>query len=171
MVTFIDSNSLVKLSILSSIFLIILISYFIFFKDFIYFWREGEGGRKRKKNINVQETHWLVASCMPQTGDLAQANQWHFGSQSGAQSTEPHQPRLISYFKVPADNTNVWITCRSWGGHGGRAHFSLSLFLRIQKSPQNTKSHQILLVGSALSPWSKFKVSFSLGQSFSHLFF
>ena len=38
---------------------------------FIYFYREVRGGRKRKRNIIVQETHELVAFHTPLTGDLA----------------------------------------------------------------------------------------------------
>ena len=67
----------------------------IFFKDFIYFYREGKGRRKRGKYQCV------IISCVPPTGDLAcnpgicpdwESNQQPFGSQAGAQSTEPHQP-------------------------------------------------------------------------------
>ena len=51
--------------------------------------------------MNVRENHQSVASLMPPTGDLAcipdmcpdqELNQQPFGSQAGAQSTEPHQP-------------------------------------------------------------------------------
>ena len=53
-----------------------------------------------------------VSSCMPATGDLAcnpgmypdwESNWWPFGSQTGTQSTEPHQPGLILviYFIQP----------------------------------------------------------------------
>ena len=70
-----------------------------FFKDIIYLLiyfrereREGERGEKH---------HCMVASPAPPTGDLAcnpgmcpdwEPNQQPFASQSGAQSTEPHQP-------------------------------------------------------------------------------
>ena len=56
-----------------------------------------------ERNINV----WLPLT-PPQTGDLAcnpgmypnwESNLQPFGSQAGAQSTEPHQPRLKVYFK------------------------------------------------------------------------
>ena len=82
--------------------------YFFFFKDFIYLFleRRRQGEREGKKHQCV------VASCTPPTGDLAcntglcldwESNQLPFGSQAGAQSTEPHQPELSSsYFKVRA---------------------------------------------------------------------
>ena len=66
-----------------------------FLKDFIYFSREGKGGRKGEKHQCV------VASHAPPTGDLAhnpgvcpdqELNQWPFGSQASTESTEPHQP-------------------------------------------------------------------------------
>ena len=62
---------------------------------FIFF-REGKGGRKKERNINV----WLPL--MPPTGDLAcnpgMCSDWGlnrrpFDLQVGTQSTEPHQPR------------------------------------------------------------------------------
>ena len=73
-----------------------------FFKDFIYLFLErGKGGRKGENHQCV------VAFCMPPTGDLARnpdmcpawkLNQWPFGSQASAQSTEPHQPGLENTF-------------------------------------------------------------------------
>ena len=69
----------------------------IFFKDFIYLFLER--GRERERE---EEKHQcVVASCAHPTGDLAhnpgmcpdwESNLRPFGSQSGAQSTEPHQP-------------------------------------------------------------------------------
>ena len=77
------------------------ISFLSFFKKFIYLFlergREGERGEKHE---------CVVASWVPPTGDLAlnpgtcpdwKSNQWPFGSQAGTQSTEPHQPALISF--------------------------------------------------------------------------
>ena len=71
---------------------------------FIYFFRGGEGREKeRGRNISVWEKHWLVASCTPQSGDLAhnpgmcpdqELNQRPFSSLPNTQSTEPHQPGL-----------------------------------------------------------------------------
>ena len=92
---------------------IILIDFFFFpFLDFVYLLLErGEGKEKeRERNIDVQEIHQLVASSTPPTGDLAQnpgmcldweLNQLSFGSQVGAQSIEPHQPGLDSFFFIP----------------------------------------------------------------------
>ena len=64
---------------------------------FIYFKERGREGERGEKHQCV------VASHVPPTGDLARSpvigsdwelNQQPFGSQSGAQSTEPHQPGL-----------------------------------------------------------------------------
>ena len=66
-----------------------------FSKDFIYLFLER--GREEEKHQCV------VASHAPHTGDLASnlgtcpdwvSNQQPFGSQAGAQYTEPHQPGL-----------------------------------------------------------------------------
>ena len=67
-------------------------SYMYIFKNSIYLcYREGE------------KHQCMVDSHTPPTGDLAwntgmcpnwELNQWSFGSQAGAQSTEPHQPGL-----------------------------------------------------------------------------
>ena len=68
---------------------------------FIYFFREGKGGRKRGRETSM----WGCLLCAP-TGDLArnpgmcpdwEFNQWLFGSQAGAQSTQPHQPGTNVY--------------------------------------------------------------------------
>ena len=59
----------------------------------------------------------MVASHMPPTGDLAhspdmcpdwESNQWSFGSQAGAQSTEPHQPGLRNHFLT----VNIYIAVK-----------------------------------------------------------
>ena len=76
---------------------------FFFFKDFIYLPldRRGEGEREGEKHRCV------VASRAPPTRDLAhnpglcpdwELNQRPFGSQAGAQPTEPHQPGLFVTF-------------------------------------------------------------------------
>ena len=75
---------------------------FIYFKDFIYlFLNRGEGREKEG-----EEHQCVVAS----TGDLAgnpgmcpawESNLRPFGSQAGAQSTEPHQPGHNPGFKEP----------------------------------------------------------------------
>ena len=76
---------------------------------FIYFYREGKGGRKRgrgtvtcKRNID-----WLFASRVHLTGDLAcslgmcrdwELYQWPFSSQASTQSTQSHHPGLQHTF-------------------------------------------------------------------------
>ena len=74
------------------------ISFFFFKILFIYlfiYFREGKGGRKKG-----EKQQCVVASCMLPTGDLShnpgmchgwELNLQPFGSQSGAQSTEPHR--------------------------------------------------------------------------------
>ena len=66
----------------------------LFLKILFIFRERGREGEKHQR---------VVASCVPRTGDLAhnpgmrsgwESNQRPFGSQAGAQSTEPHQPRL-----------------------------------------------------------------------------
>ena len=78
----------------------------VFKKYILFIFREGEGREKeRERNIDVQETYQSVASCMPPSGDLAcnpgtcpdwESKQQPFSLQASAQSTEPHQPQLIS---------------------------------------------------------------------------
>ena len=67
------------------------------------FKREGKGGRKRERNTDMQEIYQMVASRTPPPGDLShnpgmcpdwESNQQPFGSQTGTQFTEPHQPAL-----------------------------------------------------------------------------
>ena len=67
---------------------------------------------------------------MPPTGDLAhnpgmcpdwESNQWPFGTQAGAQSTEPHQPGL-DLFK-----SNKYF-CHSLGDGSCSKHFANNLF-------------------------------------------
>ena len=77
---------------------------FIFLKILlIYFQTEGKGGRKKG-----QKHQCVVASHVPPIGDLAcnpgmcsdwEQNQQPVGSQASTQSTDPHQPGLILYFK------------------------------------------------------------------------
>ena len=71
------------------------------FKDFyLFIFRERGREGEREGNINV----WLPL-CVPHNGDLArnpgmcptwELNQWPFSAQASTQSTEPHQPGLIS---------------------------------------------------------------------------
>ena len=72
-------------------------------KDFIYLvFRE----RGRAGETEGEKCWYVVASHVPPTGDQAcnpgmcpdwELNQQSFGSQSDAQSTEPHQPGLLFY--------------------------------------------------------------------------
>ena len=75
--------------------------FILFLRFYLFLERDSKGGRKRERNTDVRETHHLVASCMPPTGDPAgnpgmcpdwESNQQPFGSQASTQSTEPHQP-------------------------------------------------------------------------------
>ena len=77
------------------IFLLIKVTIFYFFKDFIYLFFERGKGKDRGKHLHV------VASHVPPTGNMAHnpgmcpdwGSNWRpFGSQAGTQSTEPHQP-------------------------------------------------------------------------------
>ena len=82
--------------------------YLVIFEDFIYLVLE-ERKEERERNINVQRDTWLVASCIPPTGDPARNlgmclnwewNQWPFRLQASTQSTEPHQPGLFVIINV-----------------------------------------------------------------------
>ena len=87
-----------------------LIDSFSFFNRLLFLKRFyllifGERGKEGERG----EKHRLVASHRPQTGDLAcnpstcrdwEANWWSSGSQTGAQSTKPQQPRLVFLIKM-----------------------------------------------------------------------
>ena len=69
---------------------------------YLFIFREGKGGTKRGRETSM----CVCLSCGP-IGDLAcnpgicpdwESNQWPFGSQASAQSTEPHQPGLLGVF-------------------------------------------------------------------------
>ena len=71
----------------------IFLKIYIYFKDFIYFQREGKGDKHQ----------YVVAPYTTPTGDLVcnlgvspdwESNQQPFASQSSAQSIEPYQPGL-----------------------------------------------------------------------------
>ena len=81
---------------------IFLFIYLIYFKDLIYFQREGKGGRKRGRETSVRGRNisWLPLA-LPQPGTWPRnpgmypdrvLNQRPFSSEAGAQSTELHQP-------------------------------------------------------------------------------
>ncbi|KAF6125171.1 hypothetical protein HJG60_009696 [Phyllostomus discolor] len=91
--------------------------YFFFFFNILFTYFQGEGkGERREKHPCV------VASLMPSTGDLAHnpgmcpdwdSNQQTFGSQTGAQSTEPHQPGVFFTFLILAILTDTVFICIS----------------------------------------------------------
>ena len=83
-------------------------SYSFFFLRFIYFQTEGKGGKKEGEKHQC-----VVASHKPPTGGLAcnpgmcpdwELNLRSFGLQTGAQSTEPHQPDLTAGFLESCDH-------------------------------------------------------------------
>ena len=68
---------------------------FIYLLTYLFTYVKTEGEKEEEKQ------QYVVASCAPPAGDLAhnpgmypdwELNQWSFGLQAGAQSTEPHQP-------------------------------------------------------------------------------
>ena len=66
------------------------------FKKILFIFREGKGGRKGGRETSVCgclscTPHW-GPPCNPGTCCDWELNQQPFGSQAGAQSTEPHQP-------------------------------------------------------------------------------
>ena len=76
-----------------------------FFKRFYFFIFREKGGEKEGE----KQIHGPVASPTPPTGDPAsnpgmcpdwESNQRPFGSQAGAQPTEPHQPGLFLEFLI-----------------------------------------------------------------------
>ena len=66
-----------------------------FFKDFIYFLRERKGERGREISMcgSLPPIPYGGLAHSPGMGPDWKLNQQPFGSQAGAQSTEPHQPR------------------------------------------------------------------------------
>ena len=97
----------------------LMISYFLFFTNFILFFkilfifreRAREGEREGEKHQCV------VASRAPPNGHVAhnprmcpdwKSNLWSFDSHVSTQSTEPHQPGQMSYFyEIVRINSNV----------------------------------------------------------------
>ena len=103
----------------------------VFFTRFYLFTFRERGGREKEKerNIDVWEKHWLVASHVPPTGDLAhnsgmcpvrESNQWHFGSYADTQSTRLHPGPKLSllifnqglYFRLFFFNDIVHRNCK-----------------------------------------------------------
>ena len=97
-------------------------TYFLFQelskKDFIYLFLE----RGREGEREGEKPQCVVASHIPPTGDLAcspgmcphwETNLRPFGSQSSAQSTEPHQPGpfLRNYYSHPSGCLIVVLIC------------------------------------------------------------
>ena len=80
----------------------------VFLKRFhLFIFRERE--EERERNINVREKHWLVASFMPLTWDMAhnpgmcpdqESNRQPFALWE-AQPTEPHQSGSHSQILIP----------------------------------------------------------------------
>ena len=107
---------------------------------FIYFIRERGREKERERNSSVQEIPASVDSCTPPSRDLArnrgmcpnrESNQQPLGSQVGALSPEPHQPRLclsvyISMLKIFS------------GSLKSKDYFSHS-FLKIMRSISNSR--------------------------------
>ena len=100
------ATALNKGTSLSQMFILVFFNK-IFKRFYLFTFRGGGREEEREGNINGQEVHWLVASRSPPTGDLAhnpglcpdwELNWQPLGSQVSAQSTEPHQPRLILVF-------------------------------------------------------------------------
>ena len=82
--------------------------------------REGERGGEKHQCV--------VASRAPPTGDLAcnpgmcpdwESNQRSFGSQAGAQSTEPHQPRPMIISECTLSIYEKRACCAEMGKVGG----------------------------------------------------
>ena len=86
----------------------VLFLFFLFFFKvlFIYFQREGKGRRKQGKETSMygclsRAPNWgpgLQLACNPGMCPDWELNQRPFGSQSGTQSTELHQPGLCHSF-------------------------------------------------------------------------
>ena len=75
--------------------------FFFFVKDFIYlFLKRGREGEERNSNMCLPLVHPPTEglSCNPGMCSDWESNQQPFGSQAGAQSTEPHQPGLSNKY-------------------------------------------------------------------------
>ena len=87
----------------SSVLIAFLNNFGYFLKKILFIFREGKRGWKRESNIDACETHQLVASPTPATGNLAhnpdlcpdqELNQWPFSLRDDAQPIEPYQSGL-----------------------------------------------------------------------------
>ena len=82
------------------------VHHFIFFSSFLKNWFEREREREKQKHRCAQEISIICLSHIPKWGFGSQPRHepWlgselvDFGSQDGAQSTEPHQPVLFLVF-------------------------------------------------------------------------
>ena len=82
------------------------LTFFIYFilRLYLCIFREGErkGEREGDKHQCVVASHALPIedlACNPGMCPDWELSQWPFGSQASTQSTEPHQPGLLSLFK------------------------------------------------------------------------
>ena len=116
----------------------------LFFKDFIYFYRQGKGGKKRGREISIcgclsSAPYWGLGA-QPTLVPRWESNWRPFGSQADAQSTEPHQPGWHLFFDVawlhfplPAIRTP---------GLAGRNYLSLSKVPTAHQVPGHQTSSQ-----------------------------
>ena len=95
-----------------------------FCKDFIYFQREGMGGRKRGRETMMwdRNINWLPLksaptrdrTCNPNLCPDRKSNWWHFTSRDNARPTEPEPPwsgqdKTICYWQICEDTNGTGI--------------------------------------------------------------
>ena len=96
---------------------------FFFLNIYLFIFREKERNGEREG----EKHQCMVASCAPPTGDLTrnpgmcpdwESNRRHFGLQSGAQSTEPHQLGRASAFYMEMglmpEPPPQWVWSSAW---------------------------------------------------------
>ena len=80
----------------------------------MYLVLEGKGGRKKGRETSVYGclSHTDLAHSPAMCPDW-ESNRWPFDSQAGTQSTEPHQPELITIimYQIGRRDRNVLINC------------------------------------------------------------